>query len=458
MSRARRARSALSSEEGSLLVEVLIGALVLAITTFAVLNGLDGAQATGRVNKERSVSSTLAQQDIERLRAYPIAALSNFTQSRTVSVAGVPYSVQSDTEWVRDASGVLNCTDDSAQADYLKISSTVRSPAQTTPVKEVSLLTPAAGTFNATAGTLVVKVTDRNAQILSGVPVSLSGTGNYSDTTNSEGCAIFGFIPAGDYDVDVPGRVSWGGDNSSSSQATVVAAKTTLKPLEVDTPASLRAHLMRPNSTAATWNDIQVANAKLPGGIRDYPVATPATAIDATGLFPFLDGYGVYAGTCAKNNPAFWDSNYFTTSGKGFVILNPGDFLKDVNVVMGELTVHVNNSSGANQSGARVTVRQGDSGTGCNQDLLMTPTTLTTAANGDAVAVIPMGTYRICVSTGSGNSSRLRQSGTSGQPAHPILKPPNSPNPPSSLTRTVSFQLPNSTGSTNCSTAADTSP
>lgn len=455
MSRARSARSALSSEQGSLLVEVLVGALVLALATFAVLSGLDGAQATGRANKERSVSSTLAQQDIERLRAYPITALSNFTQTRTVNVAGVSYSVQSETEWIRDASGVLNCTDDSAQADYLKISSTVRSPAQSTPVKEVSLLTPAAGTFSATAGTLVVKVTDRNSEVLSGVSVTLSGAGSYSDTTNSEGCAIFGFIPAGDYDVDVPGRVSWGGDNSSTSQATVVAAKTTLKPLEVDFPASLRAHLMKPNGTAATWNNIQVANAK---GIRDFPVATPAATIDAAGLFPFLDGYGVYAGTCAKNNPALWDSNYFTTSGKGFVILNPGDSLEDVNVEMGELTVHVNNSSGANQSGARVTIRQGDSGSGCNQDLLMV-TPQVTDATGNAVAVLPMGTYRICVSTGSGNSSRVRQSGTNPSPAHPVLKPPNSPNPPSSLTRTVSFNLPsNSNAGANCSTVADTSP
>jgi hypothetical protein len=62
-------RRSLSSERGSLMVEVLMGALLLALATFAVFNGLEGAQATGRMNKERSVSSTLAQQDIERLRA-----------------------------------------------------------------------------------------------------------------------------------------------------------------------------------------------------------------------------------------------------------------------------------------------------------------------------------------------------------------------------------------------------
>jgi hypothetical protein len=436
-----------------MLIEVLVGAIVLAITTFAVLNGLDGAQKTGRVNKERSVSATLAQQDIERLRSYPITALSNFTQTRSVNVAGVAYSVQSETEWVRDASGVLNCTDDSAQADYLKISSTVRSPAQSAPVKEVSLLTPAAGAFSNTAGTLVVKITNRNGVPLGGVTVSLSGPGSYSETTNSEGCAIFGYIPAGDYDVDVPGRVSWGGDNSSTSQVTVVAAKTSLKQLEMETPASLRAHLQRPDGSAATWTEIQVANAKLPGGTRDFTVGSPATAIDATGLFPFLDGYGVYAGTCARNNPSFWDPTYFQTSGKGFVTLNPGDFLKDVNVVMGVLTVNVKNSSGTNVNGARVTFRQGDNGTGCNLDLLMANLTTDNSGSGTVTAVLPMGTYRLCVSGTSSGNTRFRQSGASGQPAHPILRPPSNLTP-----ATVNFQLPSSGSTGNCSTAADTSP
>jgi hypothetical protein len=453
MSRARRTRCDLAAEQGSLLVEVMIGALMLAITTFAVLSGLDGAQKTGRVNKERSVSATLAQQDIERLRSYPITALSNFSQTRSVNVAGVAYSVQSDTEWVRDASGVLNCTDDTAQADYLKISSTVRSPAQSNPVKEVSLLTPAAGAFSTTAGTLVVKITNRNGVALGGVSVSLSGPGSYSDTTNSEGCAIFGYIPAGDYDVDLPGRVSWGGDNSSTSQATVVAAKTSLKQLEMEVPASLRAHLQKPDGSAATWAEIQVANAKLPGGTRDFGVGSPVTAIDATGLFPFLDGYGVYAGTCAKNNPSFWDPTYFQTSGKGFVTLNPADFLKDVNVQMGVLTVNVKNSTGTtNQVGARVTFRQGDSGTGCTPNQLMWNTV--TDSGGNATAVLPMGTYRLCASTVSGGNHRLRQSGVSGQPAHPILRPPSSLSP-----ATVNFFLPNNSSSgSGCSQAAVASP
>ena len=35
--------------------------------------------------------------------------------------------------------------------------------------------------------------------------VSLSGPQALSDTTNREGCAVFGYILAGDYTITVPG-------------------------------------------------------------------------------------------------------------------------------------------------------------------------------------------------------------------------------------------------------------
>lgn len=429
----------------------MVGAIVLSIATFAVLDGLDGAQATGQQNKQRTVSSTLAQQDIERLRAYPITSLSNFTQTRTVNVAGVGYSVQSRTEWIRDSSGVLNCTDDSGQADYLKISSTVSSPAQSNPVKEVSLLTPAAGSLSDTLGTLNVRVTDRNGQPRANTTVTLAGATSYTQTTNSLGCAIFDFIPAATYTVDVPGLVGWGGEGGSTSAATVVAGKTSLKQLEMELPASLRANLRKPDGTAATWTAIQIANAKLPSGVKEYTSATPTTTFDSDGLFPFLDGYGVYAGTCARNNPAVWQSDYYSTSGFGFALLAPGDFLRPVNVQMGVLNVNVKNAAGANLAGALVAVRQRDTGSGCNQDLLMA--TGNTDAAGNASYVLPFGTYRVCVSGRASTSSttiRFRQtSGTTGSTQDPRLRPP------SNLTFASNLQLPSSGSTGACSTAAD---
>lgn len=434
------------------MIEVLMGAVLLALATFAVLNGLDGAQATGQTNKQRTVSSALAQQDIERLRAYPITSLSNFSQTRSVDVAGVAYSVQSATEWVRDSTDALNCTDQTGQADYVKITSTVKSPAQLNPVKEVSLLTPAAGSLSDTLGTLAVKVTDRNGAGRANVTVALSGPSSFSKLTNSLGCAVFDYIPVATYGVGVPGMVTWAGAGAADPTATVVAGKTSLKAVEVEPAASLQAHLEKPDGSAAAWTSIQVANAKLPGGAKAFTVGSPTTPIDATGLFPFLDGFGVYAGTCQRNNPATWQANYFQTSGKGFITLDPGDFLRPVNVQMGVLNVNLKNASAVNMVGALVTVRQRDTGTGCNQDLLMA--SANTDSGGNASFVLPFGTYRVCVSgVPSGSTTRFRQtSGTSGSTQDPRLRPPSNMTFQSNLTLSTS----NSSGA--CSTAADTSP
>jgi hypothetical protein len=441
------------------MIEVIMGALILALATFAVFNGLEGAQATGRMNKERSVSSTLAQQDIERLRAYPITALSNYRQTRTVDVAGVGYTVDSRSEWVVDSTGVVSCTTDAAPPQYMKLTSIVHSPASVNrPVREVSLLTPAPGAFSGTAGTVAVKVTGRNGSPHVGVAVQLSGPGAYTSTTNEFGCAIFGMIPSGNYDVDVPGYVGWGGQGFADGQLAVVAAKTSLKQMEVEPPASLSAKFKVPPGVPVDWgsaalsNAITVANAKLPGGLKEFSAASAVGSIDGTGLFPFLDGYGVYVGTCRANNPAFWQSTYFQPGGPGHAALDPGDFLKPVDVHMGALRVTVRTATntvfGATWP-ARVTVRLGDTGDtrpGCAANTLVYNVTSTDHVD----FILPMGTYRVCVSGSNtqGGTVRNKQTATSassGIPAHPRMAPTTA------LYQSVAMTLPSSGSSGACS-------
>ncbi|MDQ5831660.1 MAG: hypothetical protein M3550_01200, partial [Actinomycetota bacterium] len=312
IARFRHQGSCFSSQQGSLLVEVMMGALVLGITTLAVLSGLDGAQNTGARNKARSEYSALAQQDIERLRSKPITALSNYSETRTIQVGPADYTVTSETEWVNDSSGVVSCTDDNAQAEYMKVSSTVTSASDTqqTPTKETTLLTPAPGAFSATSGTAAVLLTDRDGVPRPGVSVALSGPGSFSDTTNSLGCAIFGYIPAGTYDAQVSAGVTWASQLPATAPVTVNAGRTSLTAIEVEQPASLRAHFKAPDATNTSWSRITVGHAKLPAGFLYFPDETSTTlvsSIDATNLFPHHDGYGVYAGSCELNNPAVWD-------------------------------------------------------------------------------------------------------------------------------------------------------
>jgi type II secretory pathway pseudopilin PulG len=432
------AMARLSSERGSLLVEVMVGAVVLAIATTAILTGLDGSQATGLRNKDRSVAATLAQQDIERLRSLPITSISNLDETRTVRVGSVDFSVRSKTDWVRDSSGVVSCTDDSTQAEYLKIASTVDSPASRNyPVEETTLLTPAPGAFAANTGTAAVLLTDRDGNPLSGVRVSLAGPSNFSEDTNELGCAIFGYIPSGDYTATASGGVSWNGEVPPSAPVTVNPGRTSLTQIEIDQPGSLRAVFIKPAGSPVTLSAragrISVAHAKFPNGVKSFPVAgptTPTTSLVADNLFPHRDAYGVYAGDCEAHNPALWDSNYFRPGVPGYIVLDPGDFEESVNVTMPSLRVQVRRPTSGTSSGtgswtARIKLRQIDSPvylpsepllTDVDCTVVITPSSGTSqAASGTVPAsfdfVLPFGHYRTVVdnNVNSGSSRRSAQ-------------------------------------------------
>jgi Tfp pilus assembly protein PilV len=391
-------RMRLRSQRGSLMIEVMVGALVLGLATLAVLDGLDGAQATGAKNKQRSVAATLAQQEIERLRSIPVTSLANYSSTREVKVHNVTYTVKADTDWVQDSSGVLSCTDSDDKAEYLKLKAAVTSPASERPVTETTLLTPAVGWLTGSTGTAVVKLTDRDSQPLANVSVAISSpSGSHSDTTNELGCAVFRKITPGTYRAEVHGMVSWGGEGSSTAEVPVYANKVSTTAMQLEPPASLRALFETPAGASTAWDSITLANSKLPGAAKSITAGSQVSSIDADKLFPFLDGYGVYAGTCRANNPATWKSDYFTSSGKGFALLEPGDFMKEVRVVMPRLRFTVKRSNNT-AFRPRVSITQNDPSKGnCTSRMFFEDRTTGTTATAWAYEVtVPFGTYTVC--------------------------------------------------------------
>lgn len=441
----------LASERGSVIIEVLVGTILLALTTTAVLNGLDGAQDTGRRNKDRSVSSTLAQQDLERMRSMPATALVNLDQTRTVTIADVPYTVRSVTESVRDASGVVSCTTDDTEAEYLKLSSTVTAAANpNAPVTATSLLAPPVGSFGDT-GTATVKLTDRDGQPLKSVNVDLDGPSSLSAQTNDVGCAVFAFIDADDWTAEVDGGlVTWSGETPATSAITVAPGKTSLTQIELDRPGSLRASFVTPAGVASQARSISVANAKLPNGFKPFPVGTAAATKDASNLFPFRDGYGVFAGSCEANNPALWVSNYFQASGFGFAELDPGELLQPVQVVVPELRVTVRRGSGSTFTGfanVRIYVKEIDTALDCDAVVYNSgevPGSHTSAGYVFTVPV-PFGNYQVCaaVRQTSGSSWQRSFTGTTGLPANRNLTQPP-------LSQDVAMDVPTTAGNGEC--------
>jgi hypothetical protein len=295
-----------------------VGAVVLAIATTAILNGIDGAQGTGARNKARSVAAALAEQDQERMRAMRVSDLAGYAATRTVTVRGVDYTVKSSASWAVDEGGAISCSNTSKTAANIRILSEVTSPLTRGTVDQVSLVTPPAGTFAIGQGRAIVKVVNRLQAPIQGAAVRLTGPATFTGTTNSLGCVVFPFIPIGNYTAEVSGLglVDWQGTTTPTKALGVVQSQSTLVVFEMDTAARINAQFdTKVGANAARdansqW--ITVANSKLAVGQKVFealPSGTPNSTVSATSLFPFTDGYSVFAGRCANNNPALAPTN-----------------------------------------------------------------------------------------------------------------------------------------------------
>ncbi|MBA3262581.1 MAG: type II secretion system protein [Thermoleophilaceae bacterium] len=399
-----RLAAAFAAERGSVLIEVMVGAVVLSIAAVGLLNGLDGAQGTGAKNKARSVAAALAEQDQERMRSMPVATLAGYTETRTVTVSTVDYTVTSTATWAVDTGGPISCSNNSKTAANIRIVSEVSSPATRGIVDQASLVTPPPGTFATGEGRAVVKVLDRNAAPISGASVNLTGTASASGTTNSLGCAVFPFMPVGGYTASVSGLtlVDWQGNSPATKGTSVTEGTSTLTSFEMDSAADIRANFDTKVGTAiavtakSQW--ATVTNAKLTVGSKTFqasPAGSPNTLVTASPLFPFLDGYGVYAGQCSANNPALPP----TSSASSLQVFSPtpGQILTmpTTKVRVPSINVGVVDAAGTPLNGAAVFVETADSG--CANTF---PTQTAATANGITGSLpepgFPYGTYRIC--------------------------------------------------------------
>ena len=435
--RRMRRRLRLSSEEGSLLIEVMVGAVLVVSVSAAVLDGLSGARDTGNRNRARSVSASLAQQDQERLRAKPVKQLSNYQETRTVTLQNVTYTVKSEADWVSDSSGVVSCTNNSGSANYLKITSTVNSAINSkAPVRQTSLVSPPRGTFDEHQGTVAVQVVDREQKPLQGVRVDLLGPSSYSDTTNELGCVVFGYILEGPWTAKVSSLGLIGTDGKSPYQTTItnVAGTTVVKQILLDRPAQVTTSFdtVKPGQTVpvpVAWTSMSLANAALPAPFfRTFTVNPAATSILADKVFPFLDGYGVYAGDCDANNPTNYQEDYFTTNPGAAAFAKP-DPNGSVSVVarLPSINVEVQDQSGVAQAGARVFLMENNPD---DSDCSSPAWTSTTASpwrqtTGDGVnptgtpvakgalpaPAFPFGGYFICADNNASTTSAKRYTG-----------------------------------------------
>jgi Tfp pilus assembly protein PilV len=342
----RHRRSRFSEEAGFALIEALVSAVVLIVIAVGTLGAIDRAQKTSGFGKNRSVAAALAEQDQARLRGLPANSLStyasNHTASRAVSINGLNYTVASTVDWIRDATGgTLSCTNNSSQADYLKLTSTV-SANSIQPVKVTSLSAPPL-TYSSSRGTLVVQVVDGAAPAagVSGVSVTISGPTSMSGTTNALGCAVFSFIPPGAYSVSIikGGYVDYAGTTGPiTGSKTVTGGSLTTLPVVYDNAGSIPVNFETDIGTSGVFlqrsrgYNAAANNTGVPAGFRSTAshANPPVPTVTLTNLFPFRTAYNAYAGKCAAANPQTYipNANWFTGAGQigvnDSVIVPPG--------------------------------------------------------------------------------------------------------------------------------------
>jgi len=397
--------STLRSERGFALIEVIVAAAVLAMVALAVLSGIDGATSASGRERSRAVEASLAEQDQERLRALQIDELSKYAPtSRTVTVDGVDYTVASSTKWIRDTdpTGTPTCVGSAKRSDYIYITSEVSSPglgARIPAVKVESIVAPPVK-YNTSTGSLAVQVNDRNSIGVPNLTVSVTGTSagttSTTRTTNAAGCALFEYIPAGDYDVTLsrPGWVDIKG-NSVSTVSQKVTAGTLNQLAMIYDQAATAALTMKTYTPGTTTvidsSSIDVSTINFSQPMRTWPqpaITTPVKTITASSLFPFKDplgsAYSFWTGSCASENPETYNAGYWAVAGRALQTDPGGSYLKTISQPPVNLKVSRDyNNRAPNAAGFRVkvtaTFQAPASDTGCTDTVLMYPMTTGTS-------------------------------------------------------------------------------
>jgi Tfp pilus assembly protein PilV len=413
------ARTRISAERGSLLIEVMVAAVLVAVMGAALFGALDSSAKVSGTAKARAGAAAIAQDDQERMRAMPVVALNNMRQHRDpVTVGKISYVVDSRADWIADAKGSTDCTSNGPAADYLKITSTVdaKNVPGLKPVVVTSLVTPAPGTFQGNEGSAAVTVVDRDGIGIPGLSVSINGPTFATDVTDSKGCAFFGYEPSGNYTglvlasqyVDVDGNVSGSLTPVSTAFGVLVSPGTvsTVSPKKIDLAGKVKVNFkttrILPGTPATETVDskqpyVGFSNAGVTTnqGTRVFGNGTPSASIDTTQtLFPFTSPYSVFAGDCVNNDPA---KNGVATNDL-IVLRGKVDHLVDpLPVAALNLTTLWNGAASG-----KLTVTFTSTTSGCTTKSWFTPPT----NDGTVVAArkgllddpgLPYGSYKICV-------------------------------------------------------------
>jgi Tfp pilus assembly protein PilV len=318
-----RLRDRLASEAGFGMIEVMVSMVLLTVMALATLSVIDKSQSQAAFGRSRAVAADLAHDDLNRLRQLKFSLVSgqNYqSQQKPAPIDGVQYTITSTVDWATDSGVETSCTTPTTggNSTYLHITSKVTWPAMgsSAPVVADSIMAPRGKEANRTAGSLMVKVQDRDGKPVSGATVTVAGQ---SLATSTAGCVFFPQINAGQWPVTVAKSgspydwVDTDGNSPGQSTASVVAGDVSTSSVSIDQPVIFNpVSFYREDGATTTWNSLTATEQTKTYTFPQTPTSTKVGSLSTAKLFPFVDGWSLYAGSCAGNAPSTWATNTAT--------------------------------------------------------------------------------------------------------------------------------------------------
>jgi hypothetical protein len=414
-----RGRLKAASPDGFALMEVIVSAAVLLIVVLGVLAGIDAVSRTAAANQSRSVGSTLAEKDLERLRAYRTEDLTDLAtmpdQTSQVTVGKVKWTITSKVELVADTTGEeVSCSIPTGKGRYLRITSSA-SNGNSRPVVMSSIVAP-----QPNKGTLTALVRDAKGDPVKNMPVQAVGPTGDLQQTNELGCAIFDEAEAGSYvlRLNQSGWVNVDGQQLYEQPGTVSPGNVTTVEFKYDRAGSFPVTVV--NSAGATESPtfgLMADHTGVSTGFRS------TSASPFTSMFPFYQApYEVYSGNCTGNNPGGWINGYYDTHQNAVAQVDPGVAgpTRTVLEPSVNVTVQYKASSGGSLSNVTgATVYAYPRTAGCSAARV---TAGTTTSGASTTPGLPFGEYDLCIQysrtvSGTPKTWRAVWTGAGGNPA-----------------------------------------
>lgn len=409
------------NEEGFILIEVLVSALVLALVAAGVMAVLSSTTHSAASERVRAQASALAQEDQARLRTMRISSLQRLEEERKgIKLDGTEFTVVSKGTFVGSATNEVVCNGETSATDYVRITSSVSAPSMPNAVVLTSMVAPSNGSIDQTHGTLSFTAKNAKGLPLSGVSLSGTGPGTFSGKTDSTGCANFADLPAGNYKVtsSANGLINMKGESSTEKEYGAPSAGTQTVALTYDVAGSIEAKFVYADPSTgilrtATADTINVYNGESGELARTFgtPGGTRAEKLEATNVFPFKSKTTVYAGSCESNNPDPKEEIPANRPAMAFVEVPPGGKVA-ATIQLPALNLTVTNGSTA-ISGARVTTTDTKckfGSTSVKREYKTEAAGRLATSTGVPDAGMPWGEYKVCASASiSGKTRRLEQ-------------------------------------------------